>query len=239
MPEQLFISDLHLCDEREDIWNAFEAFCATEVADGDSLYILGDLSEYWIGDDDDSPHALRLNRQLKGLSERSVQLAFMRGNRDFLMGNVFCNSVGMRLLPDPCTLDCAGGKVLLTHGDLLCTLDDEYMRVRRRFRELEWQRQFLGQSLDERRAILARLRTESGQYKQQQSEEILDAVPDTIRLMLQSWGVDTMIHGHTHRPGVHSHEVQGRQCRRYVLSDWRPKTQFLRADATSVEVSDF
>lgn len=229
-PRSLFISDLHLCAEQPQIWDAFVAFCDAHPQPEDHLFILGDLVDSWIGDDDDGVLAVQLAEQLKALTERGVQLAFMRGNRDFLMGTDFCSRIGMKLLPDPCRLMANGKTVILTHGDSLCTLDKAYMAVRRQFRSLAWQQKFLALPLEQRREAVRQMRSESTAYKTTRPEKIMDAVPADIERQLRCWHADTMIHGHTHRPAVHKHQVDDRTCTRYVLSDWRPEGNFLQLD---------
>ena len=239
MTRLLFISDLHLCEERPDIWSCFEAFCRQHVRDDDRLFILGDLTEFWIGDDDDAPLALELAAHLRRLADRGVQLAFMRGNRDFLIGPDFCARTGMRLLADPCVIEADGHRLLLTHGDLLCTLDLEYMGVRREFRTFGWQQAFLSKSLAERRQMIEKLRSDSTASKAARDEATLDAVPETAARYLREWGADTLIHGHTHKPDIHHHRIGDRDCPRYVLSDWRPQTRFLEFQDGNCRLLDY
>lgn len=233
----LFISDLHLSAERQDLQQAFEAFCRQKIRPGDRLFILGDLVDYWIGDDDDRPFAQQLAKQLTAVSDSGVELLFMRGNRDFLIGLDFCRRTGMQLLPDPCTLAWGEKTLLLTHGDLLCTLDVEYMQARRMLRSAQWIEQFTAQPLAARIDHLEQLRDRSTASKARRPEQ-LDAVPEAACQMLRAWRADILLHGHTHRPKLHWHEVDGRKLPRYVLSDWRPQANCLILDGDECRFQD-
>ena len=229
MPHTLFISDLHLCETRPAINEAFFRFLKSEATKAEALYILGDLFEYWIGDDD-IEHGL--NRQvadaLAELSRSGTRLFFMHGNRDFLIGERFASEAGLTLLSDPTHVDLYGMPVLLMHGDTLCTDDVDYQRFRAMVRATEWQRAFLAKPLEERRKDVEEYRRRSEHAKQEKSIEIMDVAPRTIEDTLRKSGASILIHGHTHRPAHHQPEVDRVRRDRWVLPDWTSVATGLR-----------
>jgi UDP-2,3-diacylglucosamine hydrolase len=221
----LFISDLHLSSERPGISELFFAFLRREAAKADALYILGDLFEYWIGDDElEAPDADPLSRSaveaLAALSASGVRLAIMHGNRDFLLGERFMRATGGVLLADPKRMELEGVPTLLLHGDTLCTDDLAYQRFRAEARSAAWQERMLSQSLAERRQLLATLREESEAVKRSTPMAIMDVNAGAVAEAFRRHDVQRMIHGHTHRPGRHAVQVNGRACERWVLPDW-------------------
>jgi len=221
MPDKIFISDLHLADTRPQTTELFEQFLAQRPQAGDQLYILGDLFDAWIGDDDDAPLAQRIRSALKRLSERGVQLFVQRGNRDFLMGRRFMRDTGALLLPDPYLTTIAGQPTLLMHGDLLCTDDLAYQKARRKLRNPLFQWLALRRSLASRREMAAEYRRRSGEVTAMTATDIMDTNAQTIVDYLQRHQATQIIHGHTHRPAVHAHSLpDGRTAQRYVLDEW-------------------
>ena len=232
----LFISDLHLDPARPEITALFLDFLDGEARDADALYVLGDLFESWVGDDDPSEAGAAVAARLAALSDAGVPIAFMHGNRDFLVGHDFARRAGLRLLPDPAVIDLYGRPVLLTHGDLLCTGDVEYQAVRAQVRNPAWQAHMLAQPLPARLAFALQARDASQARAATlrdagKMESITDVAPATVEAWFARYGVDTLIHGHTHRPAVHDLQVAGRDCRRIVLGDWFEQGSVLRAHA--------
>ena len=220
----LFISDLHLSEDRPQANERFFRFLEEDAAGADALYVLGDLFEYWIGDEDlETPFNAVIAGSLRRLAEGGTRVRVMHGNRDFLLGEAFCRASGAQLLADPTVIDSA----LLMHGDTLCTDDHDYQAWRRTARSTEWQRQFLGQPLAERRATVQGLRDKSKEVIQAKPAEIMDVNEDAVREALRRHGVARLIHGHTHRPGKHALEVDGRRCERWVLPDWYDRGGYL------------
>ena len=219
----LFISDLHLSTQRPDITKAFVRFCADRASNAESLYILGDLSDAWLGDDDDSDIAKVLRTEIKKLTSAGVKVFIMAGNRDFLMGQAFANDCGCEILPDPSVINLYGQPVLLMHGDSLCTSDAEYMGFRAQIRNPDMQQMLLSKSLEERRGIAKMLREKSRSANASKAADIMDVTPDEVVKALLNHNVDIMIHGHTHRPKIHSlftDTEQQAEAKRYVLGDW-------------------
>lgn len=217
----LFISDLHLDPQRPHMLALFRRFLAgIDTGTCDGLYILGDLFEAWIGDDEDDPALLAVLDHLAALGTRGVPVAVMHGNRDFLLGERFAERTGARLLPDPSVIELYGRPTLLMHGDTLCTDDVAYQAFRAQVRNPDWQAAFLARPLAERRAIAASLRETSKTETAGKAAEIMDVNADAVIQALAEQGVDRLIHGHTHRPALHSLEVAGRPAQRIVLGDW-------------------
>lgn len=220
----LYISDLHLSEERPEANERFFRFLEDDAAGADALYVLGDLFEYWIGDDDvDAPFNAVIAGFFRRLSRAGTRLYFMHGNRDFLVGERFAAATGAALLADPTVID----GVLLMHGDTLCTGDADYQAWRRTARDPAWQRDFLDKPLAARRATVEGLRAKSKEVIGAKPAEIMDVNDDAVRDALRRHGVSRLVHGHTHRPGVHRLEVDGRRCERWVLPDWYGRGGYL------------
>lgn len=239
----LFISDLHLDAERPAITELFGAFMHREARQADALYILGDLFEAWVGDDDPSETGAYVADRIREVVDVGVPVYFIHGNRDFLVGSAFARRSGMRILPDPAVVVLYGKPVLLMHGDLLCTDDTAYQAFRAQTRNPDWQQQFLTQPLAARLAFAAQARAAS-QARQQgmkqenraQFETVTDVTPAAVEAMFARYGIDTLIHGHTHRPAIHDLSIGGRACRRIVLGDWYEQGSVLRVDAGNFDL---
>lgn len=221
MATQWFISDLHLAAERDQTVQRFERFVSDYPQTGDRVFILGDLFDAWIGDDDDAPLATRVRRALADAGRRGVQVLIQRGNRDFLMGTRLMHDCGAQLLDDCHVTPVAGQDTLLMHGDLLCTDDVDYQKARRRFRNPLFQWIMLRRSLAGRRRIAEDYRRRSGEAIADKSAEIMDVNDDTVATYLERYAVRQLIHGHTHRPAIHHHALSGgMQGTRLVLPEW-------------------
>ena len=232
----IFVSDLHLCPSRPAINQLFLQFLCGPAAASESVYILGDLFEYWAGDDDDDLFNRSISAKLRELADTGVALYLMHGNRDFLIGDRFAANCGATLLADPTLIDLYGTPTLVLHGDSLCTDDVGYQQFRNKVRDPSYQAQFLAQPLDQRKKIIAGLRTENTEKKQLKTEAIMDVAPAMVAAVLRQYGCPRMIHGHTHRPAVHDHLVNGRHCERWVLADWYTSGSYLHCDAAGCRV---
>ncbi|GLQ52263.1 UDP-2,3-diacylglucosamine diphosphatase [Dyella flava] len=225
----LFIADLHLDDSRPQITSLFEHYLASdEVRRADALYILGDLVEAWIGDDDDAELPQRIARATRAVRDAGVPLYFMVGNRDFLLGQAFAERAGFTLLDDGTVHDLYGAPTLLMHGDALCTDDVAYQTVRRNVRTPEWKAQVLAMPLDARRAFAAKAREDSRAHTGSTQETIMDVNAGAVAEAMRKAGVSHLIHGHTHRPAVHQFELDGHAAERIVLGDWYEQGSVLR-----------
>ncbi|MBC7755635.1 MAG: UDP-2,3-diacylglucosamine diphosphatase [Bdellovibrio sp.] len=233
MEHCLFISDCHLCDSRPQITQAFNAFLENTAAHAQALYILGDLFEYWAGDDSIAAGQYQTVIQaLKNLSASGVKVFFLKGNRDFLVGDGFENATGVTILPDPTLVTLYGKRVLLSHGDALCTDDVAYQQFRNEVRSPAWQAQFLSQPLSKRIAYIEELRTKSEHAKSIKSMQIMDVNAAVIAAILRNYAYPPLfIHGHTHRPQKHLHELDGNKCERWVLGDWYEQGSYLSLSA--------
>jgi UDP-2,3-diacylglucosamine hydrolase len=218
--ETLFISDLHLAPERPATIRLFLDFLTGRARRAERLFILGDLFDAWIGDDDDTPPYPEIRAGLRELTAQGTACALMHGNRDFLIGRPFCRDTGCTLLRDPTRISLDGEQVLLMHGDLLCTDDVAYQRFRRRVRNPLVRRLFLWKGLETRRRLAADYRRKSGAATAEKPPEIMDVNQDTVIRYLERYQATRLVHGHTHRPGEHSLEVLGRPAHRSVLAEW-------------------
>ena len=231
----LFVSDLHLDAERPQVTELFTRFLHDEGRRADALYVLGDLFEAWVGDDDPSEVGAVTAQALRAVHDAGVPTYFIRGNRDFLLGDAFARRAGMTILPDPAVVLLHGRPTLLMHGDLLCTDDVAYQQFRAQTRHPDWQRQFLAQPLAARLAFAQQARAASrahqgGLQAQGTMESITDVAPATVAATLSQYGIDRVIHGHTHRPAIHGLQVDGRAAQRIVLGDWYEQGSVLRVD---------
>jgi UDP-2,3-diacylglucosamine hydrolase len=236
MSHSIFVSDLHLCPSRPGINQTFFDFLRGPAVRAEALYILGDLFEYWAGDDDDDPFNASVLAALHRLANAGARLYVMHGNRDFLIGTRFAAASGAALLDDPTLLDLYGTRTLLMHGDTLCTDDVRYLEFRAQVRSPQWQYQFLAQTLAQRKAIIAGLRSENAAEKKLKTEVIMDATPAGIDAALREHGYPRLIHGHTHRPASHRHVVDGHVCERWVLADWYTRGSYLNCDSSGCTV---
>jgi len=226
----LFISDLHLDPARPDITTQALDFLASEARAADALYILGDLFEAWVGDDDPEPEKRRVIAALRKLGDAGLPLYFMHGNRDFLVGERFAADSGCTLLEDPTIIDLHGTRVLLMHGDTLCTDDHEYQAFRAMVRNPAWQQAMLARPLPERLALAQQLRETSAASMAGKSMEIMDVNQGAVEAAMRQHGVYTLLHGHTHRPAVHRFELDGHAAVRIVLGDWYTQGSVLTWD---------
>ncbi len=234
--KRIFISDLHLDSEREDLASAFESFLSAHCRDIDELYILGDFFEVWLGDDDVSAFNQRIAKSLAALSCR---VFLMHGNRDFLIGDAFCRLSGTELLSDPSLISLEDTPALLMHGDSLCTLDKEYMQARQLLRSDAFQVDFLKKPLSERAAIARQIRGESKAHTRETAEDIMDVTPSEVIDVMETAGVSVLIHGHTHRPDVHDVMLGGQTGRRYVLGDWHSSMVYLETIDDDIELRHY
>jgi UDP-2,3-diacylglucosamine hydrolase len=223
----LFISDLHLDAALPAASAQFADFLLRTARSADALYILGDLFESWIGDDDDEPHLQEICAALSCLTGSGVACYVMHGNRDFLLGGAFQARTGCRLLEDPVIIDLYGERALLTHGDLLCVGDSSYQQLRGVVRRRRWQRRFLRLPLDVRRSLARAARAGSAAHTRATTADIMDADDGAVRAVMRACGVHTLIHGHTHRPAVHEFDLDGAPARRIVLGAWHEQGSYL------------
>ncbi len=228
----LFISDLHLCDSRLGMTQAFIGFLQETAIKAEALYILGDFFEYWAGDDAiEAKHQQAVISALKSLNSQGIALFFMHGNRDFLLGDDFAQATLSTILPDPTLLNLYGKRVLLSHGDILCTDDIAYQQFRSQVRTPAWKNQFLSQPLEARIAYIEQIRLKSEQEKSLKSMQIMDVNQQAVEDMLREYDYPPLlIHGHTHRPNRHILKINHHICERWVLGDWYEQGSYLRLD---------
>ena len=227
----LFVSDLHLATERPRIVEQFFSFMRGPAREADALYVLGDLFEYWIGDDNaEDPLNASVASAFAALAASGTPVSFMHGNRDLLVGREFANRAGAQMLDDPTLIDVHGTRTLLMHGDTLCTDDVEYLKFRAYARDPAQQQRFLAQPLAARRAEVDGLRARNIDAKLGKSAQIMDVNREAVEQTLREHGYPRLIHGHTHRPARHVHVVDGHACERWVLADWYENGSYLRCD---------
>jgi UDP-2,3-diacylglucosamine hydrolase len=228
----LFISDLHLDSERPAITRLLLKFLEQPARQAEALYILGDLFEAWIGDDDDAELGQTVATALRALTDSGVPAYFLHGNRDFLLGQRFAVASGVQLLPESKVIELAGEPVLLLHGDTICIDDVEYQAFRAQVRHPAWQEQILALPLAQRRVLAGQLRETSRQAAQQKAADITDVNLAEVDRVMRAHGVQHLIHGHTHRSAIHEWRLEGQPARRAVLGDWQEQQgSVLRCDA--------
>lgn len=233
----LIISDLHLDASRPSQVRSLLEFLGGEARRADALYILGDLFESWIGDDEESPLATAVAEGLSTLSGTGVPCWFMHGNRDFLLGEAYAQRAGLRLLGESAVRDLQGVPTLLLHGDTLCTSDHAYQRFRTEVRDPQWQRQFLAQPLAQRRAFANAARRESARHTSASAMPIMDVSQDEVERALRAANVRRLIHGHTHRAGIHAFDLDGTVAERIVTGDWYDRGNVLRIGPDAIELA--
>lgn len=226
-----FISDLHLSADRPAITELFLNFIGGEARRAQALYILGDLFEVWLGDDDKPPGHQRIIAALRGLKDSGTDIYLMHGNRDFLLGEGFASASGCRLLPEACVISLAGAPTLLMHGDTLCTDDGDYQKFRHMVRNPQWQKQFLSLPFAERMKLAQGMRAESRLQTSIKPNYIMDVNHQAVEQTMLDHKVLRLIHGHTHRPAVHDFQLNGQPAQRIVLGDWYEQGSALWCDA--------
>ncbi len=219
MPRLLFISDLHLSSSNQGTLKLFLEFLKSDALEADALYILGDLFDSWIGDDDTSEVANLVRAGLKTLSNQT-RVCFQRGNRDFLVGELFAKQTGIQIVEDETVVELDGQRILLMHGDLLCTHDLDYQQARKTLHSQDFISDFLSKSLAERARLAAYYRQLSGEAITEKATDVTDVNQQTVRSFMLKHRADYLIHGHTHRPGQHRIELNNATIWRIVLSDW-------------------
>ncbi|MCK6261975.1 UDP-2,3-diacylglucosamine diphosphatase [Vibrio sp. ZSDE26] len=226
----LFISDLHLSPSRPDITECFIDFMKNEAIHATKLYVLGDLFEFWIGDDDNSDFSMHIQKEFKALTQLGVQCYFTQGNRDFLVGKRFAKQTGMTLLADETVIDLYGRKAVILHGDTLCTLDVKYLEYRKTVHQPWLQWIFNRIPFFIKRKIVSKVQTDIKEEKQSKSLDIMDVTPDEVISVMDTHHVDLMIHGHTHRPNIHELQTSSGNSTRIVLGDWYTQGSILVYD---------
>lgn len=216
----LFLSDLHLSFDKPQITRHFIHFLQTKARAAQKIYILGDLFDAWVGDDDFTKPNAQIRRELKQLTDSGVEIYFQRGNRDFLIGQRFAQETGVILLNDYAVIDLKGERTLLTHGDLLCSDDLPYQAFREKSRTLEWQQNVLSKPLWLRLIAARWYRLRSFWHKRKKNYDIMDVNQTTVENMMKQHNCTRLIHGHTHRPALHEFELNGKKAQRFVLCDW-------------------
>jgi len=233
----LFLADLHLDLARPEALARFESFCMRAAAGADTVYILGDLFDVWIGDDDDSELADRVTTALAELTQR-VAAWFIAGNRDFLVGADLLTRTGMRWLEEPTVIDLFGHRTVLCHGDTLCTGDHAYQALRRQVRDPVWQARFLARPLPQRREFATALREDSGEAMAAKDQLSMDVTDEALAELIAVHEPHIVIHGHTHRPGHHQHRFETGLVERWVLPDWYGDGGVLIADTDGIRSAD-
>lgn len=240
MPHSLFISDLHLSSNHPRRMAEFQHFIGEFASKAEALYILGDLFEYWAGDDDlDDVFHAQVIAALASLTHHHTRVYLLRGNRDLLMGEALAKACHAMLLDDPTLIDLYGTPTLLSHGDTLCTEDVDYLRYREQMHDAGFQQNFLARPLAARKAFIEELRQRSTEAKLYKDSAIMDVSDEAVATLLRKYHYPRLIHGHTHRPARHEHDVDGHTCERWVLGDWDQQGSALRVDAMGCNVIVF
>ncbi|PSU97205.1 UDP-2,3-diacylglucosamine diphosphatase [Photobacterium kishitanii] len=232
----LFISDLHLSAERPDITACFLRFMAQETHAIDALYVLGDLFEMWIGDDEDSPFLQQVKQAFKTLADAGTPCYFIHGNRDFLIGKRFSRETGIIVLPEHTVVDLYGTPTLILHGDTLCIEDQAYQRYRKKVHNPVIQWLFARLPLSYRIKVGDKFRQSSGKNNQAKSQSIMDVTQAEVIRIMRDANVTQMIHGHTHRPDIHNLNIDGLPAQRIVLGDWYDHGSVLVYDANGYQL---
>ncbi len=217
----IFISDLHISLEKTEITRRFISFLQKQAVTASAVYILGDLFDTWVGDDDNTPPNKKIKQQLKRLTDSGTQVYLQQGNRDFLLGQQFCDETGISLLDEYTVIDLFGVKTLLTHGDLLCTDDIAYQEFRQKSHTTEWKQNVLTKPLLLRLLVARWYRFRSFFHKRKKTQDIMDVNQQSITHIMQQYGCFRLIHGHTHRPALHNFEINNTPAQRFVLAEWK------------------
>ena len=235
-PFTYFISDLHLSADRDDINQCLFEFLREQAPQADALYVLGDLFEIWIGDDDQNSFTLSIAKAFHDLSESGVPVYFIHGNRDFLIRQRFAKQAGFKILPEQVVIDLYGEPSLIMHGDELCTMDIDYQAFRKKARSWWWPRLMLSLPLSTRRKIAKKGRETSKQKQSNLSQEIMDVTPQEVSNYMQNFAVKRLIHGHTHRPAIHELTINGQPAQRIVLGDWYEQGSVLKVSKDNIDL---
>ena len=235
---RLFVSDVHLDASSPDAVEQFLEFLRIHAAGAEALYILGDLFEVWVGDDENDTDKKAICAALRSMTDSGVASFVIHGNRDFLLGRGFCDATGCRLLPDPVVAEFDGERVLLTHGDALCTDDHAYQELRSIVRTAPWQRRFLALPLADRELLANQARAGSRQHTSRTIPTIMDVNPAAVENAFRATGVRRIIHGHTHRPGVHNTSIDGVPVQRIVLGAWYEQGSYLAYERGNYELRE-
>ncbi len=233
---KLFVSDVHLDASASEASTQFLDFLESHAARVEALYILGDLFEVWVGDDDPDTGKARIVAGLRGLTQSGVACFVIHGNRDFLLGRSFCDASGCRLLPDPVIVELEGERVLVTHGDALCTDDHSYQELRTTVRDADWQRRFLALPFAARDRFANQARAGSRAHTARTIPEIMDVNSSAVEAAFRATRTHRMIHGHTHRPGVHDSVIDGEPAQRIVLGAWYEQGSYLSVESGDYEL---
>lgn len=239
MPHTLFIADVHLCAEEPAITAGFLAFLQREAPQADALYILGDLFEAWIGDDDPDPLHAEIAAALNALKQQGVPCYFIHGNRDFLVGKGFAAASGMALLPEEQVPELYGKRILIMHGDTLCTDDQGYQRFRRKVHQPWLQKLFLALPLFVRQRIAVKMRAGSKHANSSKDISIMDVNAEAVKAAMTRHQVQYLIHGHTHRPAVHPLKINDRPAERLVLGAWHSEGSMIRVSHSEIVLISF
>jgi UDP-2,3-diacylglucosamine hydrolase len=215
-----FISDLHISEAQSEIGEQFVDFLANRASKYKALYILGDLFEYWLGDDDINPYLNNIKNALLNYTKTGIPIYFIHGNRDFLIGERFSNETGIKILPDPTVIKINNEDILISHGDLFCTDDIVYQETRKLTRDPKWQNLMLRKSLEERKTFAFKAREKSKEYMKDLADDITDVNQSEIANTFKEFNLKTIIHGHTHRPATHNTRINNIDYKRIVLGDW-------------------
>ena len=230
----LFASDLHLHRDRPAPLASFVRLARGAARRANAFYLLGDVFDQWLGDDDTTPPHPEVEEELRRLCDSGVHVAFAAGNHDFLVGGDFAARTGVALLDEASVIDVEGRRTVVTHGDQLCTADTDYQAFRVQTRDPAVQRAFLALPLPERARMAAQLRHRSHELTALKPDDIMDVAPDAAEALLREHRADDLVHGHTHRPAIHQVTVDGRRCRRIVLADWYAEGSVLAVEGGEV-----
>lgn len=231
-----FIADLHLTENRPDITACFLRFLQNDATEAETLYILGDFFETWVGDDDDSPYLETIANALSALDQSGTKIFFIHGNRDFLLGKRYAKESCMALLPEITTIDLYGQNVVIMHGDTLCTRDVDYQKFRKKSRSWWWQTSVKYLPLFVRKKMAANYRKKSAEATAIKAQEIMDVTESEVTLCLEQYHSQLLIHGHTHRPAVHNIQANNAEAQRIVLGDWYEQGSWLKVTPDSIEL---
>ncbi len=233
-----FISDLHLALEKKEITQHFISFLNNQARNASTVYILGDLFDVWVGDDNNSSPLKEIKTELKQLTDSGTQVFLQQGNRDFLLGQQFCKETGITLLDDYAVIDLNGDKTLLTHGDLLCSDDIAYQEFRKKSHTVEWKQNVLSKPLFIRILAARWYRFRSYFHKRKKSQDIMDVNQQTVVNIMKEHDCLRLIHGHTHRPAIHDFEINGKTAQRFVLAEWKKEgVEILRWNTEGYKVT--